>query len=80
VSIVIKKEESPIVIPLHISADEETKVKSEVHSLVYNTLALDLDRGHLAGSHFTILALPPSVSPLSGEVTRLIPSTIWQLL
>jgi hypothetical protein len=30
VSIVIKKEESPIVVPLHISADEEIKRKESL--------------------------------------------------
>jgi hypothetical protein len=70
VSIVIKKEESPIVVPLHISADEEIKVKSEARSLVYATLVLVLDRGHLAGSRPTVLAAPPSASRQLGEATR----------
>jgi hypothetical protein len=32
-----------------------SKVKSEAHSLDYVTLALVLDRGHLAGSRPTVL-------------------------
>jgi hypothetical protein len=80
VSIVIKKEESPIVVPLHISADEEIKVKSEACSLVYVTLALVLDQGHLAGSRPTVLAPPPSASLQSGEATRLTPPITRRLL
>jgi hypothetical protein len=43
---------------------------SEVCSLVYATLVLVLDRGHLAGSRPTVLAPPPSASLQSGEATR----------
>jgi hypothetical protein len=53
-----------------------SKEKSEARSLVYDILALVIVQGHLAGSRPTVLAPPPSVSPLSGEETHSTPPII----
>jgi hypothetical protein len=63
VSIIIKKEESPIVVPQHIPADEEIKEKSEVRSLAYNTLVLAIAEP-LVGSRHTVPARPPFATHL----------------
>ena len=55
-------------------------MKSEARSLAYVTLVLVLHRGHLAGSHPTILAHLLTASYLTKEVIHLIPPTIRHLL
>jgi hypothetical protein len=56
---------------------QRKKKKSEACSLVYFTLALALDQGHLAGSRLTVLTPPPSVSPLLEEETHSTPPITW---
>ena len=54
-----RRKSSPLWTPCIHLHTRRSREKSEARSLVYNTLVLALHRGHLAGSHPTVLARPP---------------------